>query len=55
MYQKEENTVFVLARLKEARRTYNRPALTPEEFIGRFRDNEMPRTADWLESAISLL
>ena len=55
MYQKEENTVSVLARLKEARRTYKKPVLTPEEFMGRFRDNEMPRTADWLESAISLL
>jgi predicted nucleic acid-binding protein len=55
MYQKEENSVAVLARLKEARLTYTNPALTAEEFIEKFRKNEMPLTANWLESAISLL
>jgi hypothetical protein len=54
-YQKEENTVAVLNHLKEARLTYNSPPLSVQEFIARFRSNEMPLTAAWLETARFLL
>lgn len=55
MYQKEENDLAVLAMLKEARSTYKNPPLTPADFINKFRENEMPLTASWLETAIFLL
>ena len=55
IYQKEENTLAVLAQLKAARLTYNQPQLSVEEFIARFRNDEMVLTGAWLESAGSLL
>jgi hypothetical protein len=55
MYQKEENTVVVLNHLKAARLTYNQPPLSIKNFIARFRKDEMPLTAAWLEDAKFLL
>ena len=55
MYQKEKNMVAVLNHLKEARLTYNQPLLSVENFIARFRNDEMPLTAAWLETAKFLL
>jgi hypothetical protein len=55
MYQKEENTVVVLNHLRAARLTYNQPPLSIKNFIARFRKDEMPLTAAWLEDAKFLL
>jgi hypothetical protein len=55
MYQKEENDLSVLAMLKEARLTYRNPPLKPAEFINKFRENDMPLTASWLDTGSFLL
>ena len=48
--------LFALSQsLQAARLTYNQPPLSVENFIARFRKDEMPLTAAWLEDAKFLL
>ena len=46
---------MVLNHLKAARLTYNQPPLSVENFIARFRNDEMSLSAAWLEDAKFLL
>jgi hypothetical protein len=48
LYQKEENLQAVLSQLQQCRIRLQRPPCTMENFIEKFRRNELLLTAEWL-------